>query len=93
MNDKKLRQLFGAAKKDMPAPPTEGFERLVMQHIRRNPARAELSVSDLLGHWFPRLALAAAVIIAVCVVGEYASTGPSLSESAAQLSIQELAEN
>jgi hypothetical protein len=93
MNDKKLSQLFGAAKKVMPAAPAQGFDLLVMQQIRRNPARSELSISDLLSRWFPRLALAAAAVIVVCVVGEYVSTGPTLSESAAQLSVPELAEN
>ncbi len=93
MNDKKLKQLFGAAKKETPAAPADGFDLPVMQRIRRNPARMELSISDLLGRWFPRLALVSTTIIVLCVVGEFASNGPTLSESAAQLSIQELAEN
>lgn len=93
MNDRKLKQLFGAAKKETPAAPAEGFGLLVMQQIRRNPARAELSITDVLGMWFPRLALAAAAVIALCVVSELVSSGPNLTESAAQLSNTELAEN
>jgi hypothetical protein len=86
MNDRKLNELLTAVKREPVTAAPEGFETLVMQQIRRNPARAELSVSDLLGMWFPRLAIAAAAIIALCVIGDIASSGPSLSDSAAQLS-------
>lgn len=94
MNDHKLNQLFRALKRATPPAPPEGLDLLVMQQIRRNPARAELTISDLLGHWFPRLALAAVAVIALCIAGDfvYSTNGPSLSESAAQLSIQESAE-
>ena len=93
MNNRKLRELFRAAKEEKPAAPTEGFDLLVMQQVRRNPARTELSITDVLGRWFPRLALAAAAVIALCVVTEFVSTGPDLTDSAAQLSAQYLAEN
>lgn len=93
MNNQKLRELFGAARRQKAAVPGEGFDLLVMQQIRRNPARTELSITDVLGQWFPRLALAAAAVIVVCVISECISTGPSLTDSAAQLSVQYLAEN
>jgi hypothetical protein len=93
MNDKRLNQLLNAARRETPAVPGEGFEQLVMQQIQRNPARAELSISDLLGLWFPRLAVAAAAIIAVCIISDYVSPGPSLTDSAAQLSDQFFVEN
>lgn len=93
MNNRKLRELVGAAKRQKPAAPTEGFDLLVMQQIRRNPGRIELSITDVLGRWFPRLALVAAAVIALCVVTEFVSTGPDLTDSAAQLSAQYLAEN
>ena len=93
MNEKKLNQLFNAARRETPAAPTEGFEMLVMRQIQRDPVRAELSISDVLGLWFPRLAVAAATIIAVCVLSDYMSSGPSLTDSAAQLSVQYFAEN
>jgi len=94
MNEK-LNRLFAAAKRDQPTAPDEGFASLVMQQIQRNHARPELSISDLLGMWFPRLAVAAAALIALCVIGEFVSSSnaPSLSESAAQLSVQYFAEN
>jgi hypothetical protein len=95
MNDDKLNQLFRAAGNESPAAPREGFERLVMQQICRHPERPELSISDLLGMWFPRLALAAAAVIALCVIGDflYSAHSPSLTESAAQLSDPYFAEN
>lgn len=93
MNDNRLNQLFNAARRETPAAPAEGFEMLVMQQIQRQPGHAEPSISDVLGLWFPRLAVAAAAIIAVCVIGDFMSSGPSLSDSAAQLSDQYLAEN
>jgi hypothetical protein len=94
MNEK-LNQLFAAAKRETPAAPTEGFASLVMNQIQRNPARPELSMSDVLGMWFPRLAVAAAAVIALCVIGDFVSSSnaPSMSESAAQLSDQYFAEN
>jgi len=93
MNNRKLRELLHAAKEEKPAAPTQGFDLLVMQQVRRNPTRIELSITDVFGRWFPRLALAAAAVIALCVATEFVSTGPDLSESAAQLSAQYLAEN
>jgi hypothetical protein len=95
MKDRKLNQLFRALKREKSPAPVEGFDLLVMQQIRRNPARTELSISDVLGRWFPRLAMAAVAVIALCIAGDfaYSTSGPSLSESAAQLSIQESAEN
>jgi hypothetical protein len=94
MNEK-LNQLFTAARRERPAAPAEGFAALVMNQIQRNPARPELSMSDLLGMWFPRLAAAAAAVIVLFVVGDFVSSSnaPSLSESAAQLSDQFYAEN
>ena len=95
MNDKKLEQLFDATRREKPVAPTEGFELLVLQQIQRNPARAELTISDVLGMWFPRLALVAVALIALCVVGDYvtSSNSPSLSDSASQLSDQMLVED
>ena len=94
MNEK-LNQLFAAARHERPAAPTDGFASLVMNQIQRNPARPELSMSDVLGMWFPRLAVAAATVIALCVIGDFVSSSnaPSMSESAAQLSDQYFAEN
>src|SRR5213075_1306143 len=96
MDSEKLKQLFGAAKKETPMHPTEGFNLLVMQRIRRNPARAPFSIFDQLGLWYPRLALATAALIVLCVAGDvvFSSVNASFDETAAQLSDQMiLAEN
>ena len=95
MNPDKLNQLFDATRRETVPTPTDGFDLLVMQQIQRNPARAELSISDVLGMWFPRLAFMAAMVIALCVVGDLVSSSdsPSLSDSAAQLSDQFYVEN
>jgi hypothetical protein len=95
MNEERLNQLFTAAKSEAPAPPAEGFAFLVMQQIQRNSGRVELTISDLLGKWFLRLAMVAAGVIAICVISEMVASAnaPSLTESAAQLSEPLVAEN
>jgi hypothetical protein len=95
MNIQKLKYLFKAAKGETPALPTEGFDTLVMQQIRRNPARPPFSIFDQLGLWFPRVALAAGVVIVLCIAGDLTfSPDSSLDDTTAQLSEQMLfAEN
>ena len=95
MNERKLNQLIAVAKAETPATPGEDFAAQVMRQIQHDPARAELSITDLLGMWFPRIAIGAAAVIALCVLSEmvFSANAPSLSESAAQLSDQLLVEN
>ena len=95
MNDRKLTRLFHAARNETPPAPNEGFAFLVMRQIQSDTGRAEPTVSDVLGMWFPRLAVMAAALIGICVISEVVSStnAPSLSESAAQLSEPLVAEN
>jgi len=95
MNENRLNQLFTAAKDAPPPAPAEGFDLLVLQQIRRHPTRLELTISDVLGLWFPRLTVVAAAVIALCVLGDLVSSSndPGLSVTAAQLSEQYYAEN
>ena len=95
MNNRKLNQLFNAAKNETPPAPNEGFAFLVMRQIQSDTGQAEPTVSDVLGMWFPRLAVVAAVLIGICVISEavLTSDAPSLSESAALLSAPLVAEN
>ncbi len=94
MNDRKLKQLFHAAKQHPAPAPTEGFDLLVMQSIRTDVQprmkRRENSLADQLNRLFPRLAFAAALMIALCVAADFVSStgGPSLTDSVAQLSEQ-----
>ena len=74
MNDRKLNQLFRAARQEAPPPPAPGFEHLVLAAIRQPAPSHEVESSSLLeqlGNLFPRMALAAAVVIAACVVADY----------------------
>jgi hypothetical protein len=85
MNDKKLNQLFTAAKKDAgPAAPTN-FAADILRAARNTPpvhAAEGHSIFDQLNAWFPRLAFAAAAIIVLCVVAEYSQGTGSLWEPA-----------
>ena len=94
MKKDKLDQLFGLARKAQPPAPTAGFEAEVLRAIRREPRGSVLepsSLFDTLGSWFPRLAWAAALVIALCVVAHFALAAagvPNLNEAVAQASEQ-----
>jgi hypothetical protein len=88
MNDPKLKKIFEAVRQNIPTAPPDGFEFLVMQAIRREPAPRVATVSDQLNALFPRLAWAAILTIALCVAGDWLASDaqPSLTDGAAQLS-------
>jgi hypothetical protein len=90
MNDDKLEKLFAAARKENPPAPAEGFDFLVMQAIKHDPAPRAATVSDQLNALFPRVALAAVAAIALCVAGDWldASAQTSLTDGVTQLSQQ-----
>jgi hypothetical protein len=90
MNDHKLKKIFEAARQETPALPPDGFEFLVMQAIRREPAPRAATVSDQLHALFPRLAWAAVLTIALLLAGDWLASDaqPSLTDGAAQLSQQ-----
>ncbi|HEU6447126.1 MAG TPA: hypothetical protein VFV23_01655 [Verrucomicrobiae bacterium] len=96
MNDKKLNQLFESARKEIFPAPAEDFPADVLRAIRREPqiiAPSTISLFDQLNVLFPRIALAAAAIILLCIAADYGVTAagtPSLSDGAAQLSAQQL---
>jgi hypothetical protein len=90
MNDDKLKKIFAAARKENPAAPADGFDFLVMQAVKREPAPRAATVSDQLNALFPRLACAASTAIALCVAGGWLADGAqtSLTDGVAQLSQQ-----
>jgi len=93
MNEKKLHQLFGAARKETPSLPEPGFENLVLTAIRRESRHAPgtASLFDQLGALFPRLAWATALVVVLCVAADFglgALGVPSLTDGAAQISDQ-----
>jgi len=86
MNAKKLNQLFAAARKE-PAPvPAPDFAADVLRAVRREPeteSQKPFSVFDQLNLLFPRLALAAVVVIVLCVAADYglaAAGGPGTDD-------------
>ena len=91
MNDKKLQRLFDAARKESAPVPPPGFAEDVLRAARREsqiapPAAA--TVFDQLNALFPRLALAAAAVIILCVAADLALTSaglPDLDDGASQL--------
>ncbi len=91
MNENKLRKLFEAARRENPPSPDTGFAAEVMRAIHREPAPGTPSVLSQLGDLFPRLAVAALVLIAVCFVGDFCASAlelPDLENGVAQLSEQ-----
>jgi hypothetical protein len=93
MNDRKLKQLFASARREIAPAPPEDFPADVLRAIRREPPAAPETVSifDQLNLWFPRIALAASAVIVLCVALDFGLTAagvPSLSDGAAQLSAQ-----
>jgi hypothetical protein len=72
MNENKLKRLFDSARKETaPAVPPD-FAAGVLRAVRREPgprAVAPFSIFDQLNYLFPRLALAAVVVILLCALG------------------------
>lgn len=76
--------------------PSHDFAGDVLRAIRNNPQIARtktFSIFDQLNLLFPRIAIASAIIILLCVAADYGVTAagtPDLSEGAAELSAQQL---
>jgi len=89
MTDFKLRQLFDQARKEaLPVPPPD-FEFETLRRIRAEQRPASATVFDQLNALFPRLALAAVLMIALCVAGDlwFSSAADSdLASGVAQVS-------
>ena len=91
MNDRKLKQLFAAARKEPAPAPAEDFAADVLRAIRREPSPAPISIVDLLNLWFPRIALTASAVIVLCLAADWGLTAagvPGLGDGVSQLSAQ-----
>ena len=94
MNEEKIKQLFTAARSEAAPLPPADFAADVLRTVRREPpvvAAQSTSLFDQLNFLFPRLALAAAVVIGLCVVANFGFTSTGLPEpgdSATQWSAQ-----
>lgn len=91
MKSDRLEKLFTAAAKVEPPNPEAGFAEDVLRAIRRESRLAPRTLTEEIGALLPRVAFAAAVLIAICVAMDLAldSFGrTSLSAGVAQLSEQ-----
>lgn len=94
MKKPKLDRLFELARTEKVPAPAPDFAADVLRAVRREPAarRAETaSVFEQLNRWFPRVALAAAAVMLLCVAADFGFTAagmPELDDSAAQASAQ-----
>ena len=94
MKKHRLNQLFELARTE-PAPrPPADFAADVLRAIHREPPAAPpetLLIFDQLNLLFPRIALAAAAVIVLCVAMDWGLTAaglPGLSEGVSQISAQ-----
>ena len=92
MNSKrKLERLFESARKETVPQPGDDFAGDVARAIRRETRAESTSLSEQLGNLFPRLAMASALVIALCVAMDYGLSNfvqRDLSTSAAEISQQ-----
>ena len=94
MNEDKLKKLFAAARNESAPLPPADFVADMLRAVRREPegrGAAAISIFEQLNVLFPRLALAAAVVIVLCVAADFGFTSaglPELDDGAAQLSAQ-----
>jgi len=93
MNDRKLKQLLAAVRKEIAPAPSADFAADVLRAIRHESIAAPetFSIFDQLNLWFPRIALAASAVIVLCLAADYGLTAagvPSLSDGVSQLSAQ-----
>jgi hypothetical protein len=94
MNERKLKQLFAAARNEPAPAPSEEFAADVLRAIRRErqtPGPGTVSLFDQLNWLFPRLAWAAAAVMVLSVAADYGLTAaglPGLNNGLAQLSAQ-----
>ena len=73
MNEKKLQQLFAAARRSKAPAPSADFAADVLRMARQMPRDQQepaRGVLEQLNSWFPRVALAAAAVIVLCVALE-----------------------
>jgi hypothetical protein len=90
MNDKKLNQLFAAARRETPPVVPAGFAERVQRGLGQSSASTTTVVSfwDQLNHNFARYAVAAAAMIMLCAAVELSqsfSHDPSIDDDVNQI--------
>ncbi len=84
MNEKKIKQLFTVARNEAAPLLPADFAADVLRAVCHEPKVAALpavSPFDQLNFLFPRLALAAAAVIVLCVAADFGFTSAGLPES------------
>lgn len=75
MNERKFKRLFELARSETPpVAAEEDFDARVLAAIRRERRKAPVSLWEQIGELFPRLAVAAVVLMAACVLTDYCSS-------------------
>ncbi|MFI5356504.1 MAG: hypothetical protein ACHQ4G_04135 [Opitutales bacterium] len=88
MKDRRLPQLFAAARGSPPAEVPADFSARVMAAVRAQPVRPVASAWDEVDRLFPWLAATAVLVMALCLAVDYshaAMAGPDLADGAVQL--------
>jgi hypothetical protein len=85
MNEHKLDKLFEVARKESPPAMPNDFGSRVAREIQREPVVRATALLDQLNRLFPRIAVAALLIIGVCALVEVVSDAPDLADTAADV--------
>ena len=91
MNENKIRKLFAAAREEQAPQPGPDFAAGVMRVVRQSPTPEPVSVFGQLGDLFPRLAVAAVLMIGLCVAADFCAAAmdqADLTSGVSQLSEQ-----
>jgi hypothetical protein len=94
MKKQKLEKLFERTRAETPPVPAPDFAADVLRAVCQEPVArfpAPFSVLDQLNQWFPRVALAAAAVMVLCVAADFGLTAaglPELGDGVAQVSSQ-----
>jgi len=71
MNELKFKKLFALARKENAPAAPDGFDARVLAAIRREERAAPVTLWEQLGQLFPRLAVAAVLVMGVCVFADF----------------------
>jgi len=85
MTSTKLQKLFKAARNDRPPEPASAFEVQVLRAIRNEKHNEPDGLFERLGQLFPRLALASALLIVLCLGTDLWVSGFGQSKLASDL--------
>jgi hypothetical protein len=94
MKKSKLEKLFELARTETSPVPPPAFAADVLRAVRAEPppnSSVPFAVFDQLNQWFPRLALACAALVILCVAADFGLTAaglPELGDGVSQMSSQ-----